>query len=129
MHVILSTTGPRRWISGIFREPQDAHEWLTRLPSEGRVHHSLECILPTQFPFFILEDHSGFRFLDASDATRLVEFMPHAPPNADPILFAILAEFRPNVAGRDEMGCLPHVHLDQEHLAELREHGLRALTR
>ena len=54
--------------------------------------------------------------------------MATAVPNDAPILFAFLSEYHPDIPGRDEMGRIRHVHLDQERVAELRRHGLSSLT-
>lgn len=129
MHVVVSTKGNRRWISGIFVDARDARSSLTSLPPDEAVQHAIEHIAPAQFPFFILEDNTGFRFLEAAEATHIIQSMPQpTDPKSEPILFAIVSEYRPDVAGRDEMGTIRHVHLDQEHIVELRRHGLCSLT-
>jgi len=129
MHVIVSTQGNRRWISGVLREAGDAAALCASLPRDGRVLHVVQAIGPTRFPFFILEATRGFSFLDPAEAAEALAVMPAPEPNAEPILFAILAEFRPDVAGRDEMGRLRHVHLDGDHIAALRREGPLSIAR
>jgi hypothetical protein len=129
MHVILSTQGDRRWISGIFLDAQRARDYLSSDPADGSALHELQSISPAAFPLFILEDRSGFTFLTMEDAVAVVHAMTEPAENADPILFAIVAEYRPLVPGRDEMGRLRHLHLDGRHLEELRASGLESLTR
>jgi hypothetical protein len=129
MHVIVSTQGNCRWISGIFLDARDAELSLMSLPEQGDVRHALQAVPLTEFPFFILQDRSGFSFLDATEATRVIGTMAAPAPNAEPALFAILSEYRPDVAGRDEMGRLRHVHLDDDQLAELRKSGPLSLAR
>jgi hypothetical protein len=127
MHVIVSTRGNRRWLSGIFQHEAEAEECLAALRGDASTQHARESVAPTQFPFFVLEDEAGFRFLDPTEAARIVQTMAAPAPNREPILFAVLAEYRSDVVGRDEMGRMRHVHLDQERLTELREGGLSSL--
>ncbi len=129
MHVIISTQGSRHWISGIFLDALDAEAAMTSLPAQGDIRHAVQAIVPMRFPFFILEDRAGLRFLDETEAAQTIATMPAPVPDAEPILFAILSEYQPDVAGRDEMGSLRHVHLDGARLAQLRESGPLALAR
>jgi hypothetical protein len=128
MHVIVSTHAAQRWISGIFLNPVDAEACLASLRTNSSQHHSMESIGPSCFPFFIFQDRSGFRFLDLAEATELIASMSDPAPDAEPMLFAIVAEYRPDVAGRDEMGRLQHAHLDRECLEQLRTSGIRSLA-
>jgi hypothetical protein len=123
MHVIVSTQDSRRWISGILLEARDAEALRASLPQDGRVQHGVQEVRPTQFPFFILETRSGFGFLDPLETAQFIAEMPDPKPEAEQILFAILSEYRPEVAGRDEMGRIQHVHLDSDHIAALRRSG------
>jgi hypothetical protein len=128
MHAIVSSNGTRRWLSGVFLDRAEAETSVAALAAQGSTQHVLESIPVAKFPLFIVEDHSGFRFLDAIGAGHAIAVMPTPPVDREPILFAILSEYRPDVDGRDEMGRLSHVHLDHEHLAELRRVGLCSLT-
>lgn len=128
MHVILSTRGPERWLSGIFRERNDAETRWASLPERDGTHHAIQAVSPTEFPFFIVEDGFGFTFLDPVEAMRVIDTMSVPAENAEPILFAIVSEYQPDLPGRDEMGSIRHVHLDGAHLAELRKSGPLALT-
>jgi len=127
MYVILSTRGSQRWLSGIFRDSQDAVTCRASLPQSDGVQDAVQAVSPTDFPFFIVEDSSGFSFLDAVEAMHLIRAMPAPAQDAEPILFAIVSEYQPDQPGRDEMGCLRHVHLDAAHLADLRKSGPLAL--
>jgi len=123
MHVIVSSRASHRWLSGIFLRAEDAETSCLALQTDAGVSHAVRAVQPKQFPFFILEDDSGFTFLDPAEAARFIADAPAAVANAEPILFAIVDEYRPGIAGRDEMGSLRHVHLDERHLADLREFG------
>jgi len=124
----VSSKDSRRWLSGVFVDHARAEASLAALPAQASTRHVLEFTPIATFPLFIIEDRSGFRFLDASGVTRALAAMPPEPVHGEPILFAILSEYRPDVDGRDEMGRLRHVHLDLEHVADLRRLGLKSLT-
>jgi hypothetical protein len=128
MHVIVSTQGGRRWLSGVFCAARDAEAACSSLPTGPRVVHAVHWISPREFPFFVLETRSGFMFLDLIEASRVIARTQAPGPDADAILFAILSEYQPEVPGRDEMGRLRHVHLDEDHLARLRTLGPLSLT-
>jgi hypothetical protein len=113
MYVIVSTRGSRRWLSGVFRDAREAEACCSSLSNDERVLHTLHPIRPKQFPFFVLEARSGFTFLDPAEAEQAIAHLSAPDPGAEQILFAILSEYVPDVAGRDEMGHLPHVHLDE----------------
>lgn len=127
MYAIVSSRGPHRWLSGILLDRADAETSLAALVVQASTHHVLEAIPIAKFPLFVIEDRSGFRFLDAGGAADVIAVMPPPSVDGEPILFAILSEYRPDVDGRDEMGRLRHVHLDLERLDELRRAGLTFL--
>jgi hypothetical protein len=128
MYAIVSSKGSHRWLSGVFLEHAAAEASLGALSAQASTRHVLESIPIAMFPLFIIEDRSEFRFLDAIGVTNALARMPPPPVDGEPILFAILSEYRPEVDGRDEMGRLRHVHLDHDHLADLRRLGLTSLT-
>jgi hypothetical protein len=128
MYAIVSSRGTHRWLSGVFLESVDAETSMAALAGQAPTQHVLEPIPIAKFPLFVIEDQSGFRFLDAVEAAHAIAVMPVPAVDGEPILFAILAEFRPDVDGRDEMGRLKHVHLDHERLTDLRRLGLSSLT-
>ena len=105
-----------------------SHLALPALAAQPSTQHVLESFPIANFPLFVIEDQSGLRFLDAVEAAHAIDVMPAPPVDGEPILFAILTEFRPDVDGRDEMGRLRHVHLDHEHLIDLRRLGLGPMT-
>jgi hypothetical protein len=127
MYAIVSSRATRRWLSGIFLDRGEAETSLAVLVVQASTHHVLEAIPIAKFPLFIIEDRSGFRFLDAIGAAHVIAVMPPPSVDGEPILFTILSEYRPDVDGRDEMGRLRHVHLDRERLDELRRVGLNSL--
>jgi hypothetical protein len=128
MHAIVSSRSTRRWLSGVFLDSAEAETSMAALAAQVSTQHVLESIPIAKFPLFVIEDLSGFRFLDAVGAAHAIAVMPAPPVDGEPILFAILSEFRPDVDGRDEMGRLRHVHLDHERLTDLRRLGLSSLT-
>ncbi|MEO8905147.1 MAG: hypothetical protein ABI627_26805 [Polyangiaceae bacterium] len=124
----MSSKASHRWLSGVFLKHAAAEACLAALPAQASTFHVLESIPIPLFPLFIIEDRSGFRFLDAIGVMDALATMPTPRVDAEPILFAILSEYRPELDGRDEMGRLRHVHLDYDHLADLRRSGLNSLT-
>jgi len=128
MYAIVSSRGTRRWISGVFLDRAPGETSLAALKVQASTAHVLEPTPVAAFPLFILEDHAGFTFLDAIGAADVIAAMPPPAVDGEPILFAVLSEYRPDVAGRDEMGRLRHVHLDNERIAEFRRVGLSSLT-
>lgn len=129
MYAIVSSTASHRWLSGVFLEEAAAVASLATLPTQASTRHVLESIPIALFPLFIIEDRLGFRFLDTIGVMDALATMPPPLVDGEPILFAVLSEYRPDVHGRDEMGRLRHVHLDHDHVADLRRSGLNSLTK
>ncbi|RYZ08110.1 MAG: hypothetical protein EOO73_08585 [Myxococcales bacterium] len=100
---------------------------LAALDVQRSTHHVLESIPVATFPLFIIEDRSGFRFLDAIGAADVIATMRPPSVDGEPTLFVIFSEYRPEVDGRDEMGRLRHVHLDHDRIAEFRRAGLTSM--
>src|SRR6187549_2271606 len=100
MYVILSTRGTERWLSGIFREKQDAETYWASVPQCDGTQHAVQSVSPAEFPFFIVEDSSGFAFLDPMQAVQVIRTMSVPAENAEPILFAIVSEYQPDLPGR-----------------------------
>ena len=81
-------------------------------------------------PCYLAEDSTGLRPLSTSEAEAYVAGLRRCIPNADGVygdLYRLDGEFLPAVAGRDEMGRLPHIHLDARDLAYAARAGVAAL--
>jgi hypothetical protein len=68
--------------------------------------------------------------MSESEAQSYVSGLAQQTPDADGVygnLYRRDGEFLPDVAGRDEMGRLPHVHLGARDLAVVERAGVAAL--
>lgn len=79
------------------------------------------------FPFVVIEDDGGFRFLSTEDARRTLE-RADAARVADEErcyfnLYLLTEEFAPDPPGVDEMGLLRHWHIENWHLDQHRRAG------
>lgn len=81
-------------------------------------------------PCYLAEDKMGFRPLSAAEAEDYVARLAVGAPDEDGVygnLYRLDGEFVPEVLGRDEMGRLPHIHLEAHHLALVERAGIGAL--
>jgi hypothetical protein len=108
MFVVVATKNQRRWISGIFQTRQQVDEYLAVLAADECGHH-LVASVDLEFPFFVVEDATGFRFLKKQQITAESKRLPH-DGNRWFIAYRIEGKYRPSVPGADEMGSLPHHH-------------------
>src|SRR5699024_9671385 len=106
--------GRRAWLSGFFGSRRAAEEHFHRIPEDHKEFQEVIEVPVDRFPFYVLEDDSGFRFLNEAEAAAAV--LRLEPQNRDssenaPILYRIEEEWFPDKPGIDTMGVLWHVHL------------------
>jgi hypothetical protein len=127
MRAIVTSQGERRWISGLFQAPEAARACFDELPVGASAQHAIVNVLVETYPVFVIEDRSGFAFLDREKADEVLRLMADPPENGEPILFMFRTDYRPLVPGRDELGRVWHVHLGAAELARVRLSGLAAI--
>lgn len=117
------------WVSGVFERESDAQAYLQEIPVAERSKHTLGELDGLQYPGYLVEDTEGFRFL--TEQAAVDDIRAHAPTADEDECCATLYRFdrdyRPKVAGEDEMGRLKHEHIDNDVLARVQREGRAGL--
>ncbi len=132
MHIIISKVF-REFIAGIFSEKDSALDFIQRIPDSDSTNvkqFEVDC----GYPFYISENHEGFSYLSLSEVTSLLNGFIEDMPNHDEDwcytnLYRIAEDFQVKIPGKDYMGSLPHHHIDNDTLIEIRENGVEWLWR
>ncbi|MFL5541493.1 MAG: hypothetical protein ACJ8J0_21075 [Longimicrobiaceae bacterium] len=118
------------YIAAIFDDRDAAERYLGVLPEAVRGASSVAWRADLSLPCYFAEDEAGFQALSEAEARSWVAALSAGEADSDGaygILYRIEAPFLPAVAGGDEMGRLPHVHLEAHHLAAAAQAGIAAL--
>lgn len=130
MFAIEVSSGRRRWITGVFarRESVDSYLALGLDPST----YTVIDLGDLDYPLYIAEDHTGFRFL--SEATAVAELQryagelrQHADKWCYTNLYRVNGDWRPKHPGSDAMGILAHHHITNLILNWMEREGFEAL--
>lgn len=119
----------QRWISGLFESEPIAQRYLQEISTAERDRHSLVALEALRYPVYLIEDSQGFRFMGAEAA---VEALQGCQPVVDEddccaTLYRFDSDFRPDVAGADEMGRVAHQHIDNDALKSVQRDGVAGL--
>lgn len=100
---------------------------MAALPLPARERAAVDSREDIEHPCFVVEDRSGFQFLREAE---VVEYCARMLEGGQPdeegqyaILYTLETPHRPRVAGRDEMGALPHSHLEFDSLKRIVQSG------
>lgn len=131
MIVMITSRAPRPYVAGVFADETAAREFLGRIPSELRRQMDMTRHPELSVPVFITEDDRGLRVTTPEGA--LIDLRARAKPRRDDDwvythLYRVDEPFIPTEPGRDEMGRLPHWHIENWHLDLIDEDGLSALS-
>jgi hypothetical protein len=115
------------YIAATFADETSAKTHLASLPVAVRERAQLSSRRDVDNPCFVVEDRSGFQFLNEQE---VVAYSRLALETGDPdeegqyaILYTLGAPYLPRVPGCDEMGALPHTHLEYESLERIMRSG------
>jgi len=131
MKYVLITKKSLEYISGVFSSKKDSREYLANMDSDSREKTKI-IEVKKEYPFFLTEDHLGFRFfsnkeigyeIDKFIRDRSSEQKDHVYTN----LYLLESDFIPKFAGTDQMGILPHYHVDDEILNIINKRGFDSL--
>ena len=132
MFIIKAQRDKQRWISGIFTLRQSADDYFALIPDEVRHRHSIIEVEGLTYPFYIIEDTEGFRFLSESEAYDVFvhpsnPLKKHEGDSTYAILFRIEKDWVPKKPGWDYMGLLPHEHVTDATLDLIKREGVAAI--
>jgi hypothetical protein len=127
--VVIAEEGRRRWVSGLFQEQGVALAYLAEIPDELRRCQTVISAGVDAYPVYLVESDDGF-FVHSPQS--LVSFLDAVPRTHDDDfcyfnVYKFLGDWRPDRAGSDFMGAIPHVHVHNGHLDQVREDGVEAL--
>jgi len=129
MFLVTCESGTRRWVSGVFRNREDADAYLSDVSDEMRPLQKVVSVSPRSFPFFLVEDGAGFSAHTAESLEAMISELQRIP-DQDWCYFNVYRlddDWRPAHAGTDYMGAIPHVHFDNQHLDLVLKAGAHAL--
>ena len=124
------SSGRLPYIAAVLDDRAAAERYVADLPEHARHGSTVAWRDDLSFPCYLSEDEAGFRALSATEARELVAGLSARAPDSDGVygvLYRLDAPFWSAVAGRDEMGRLPHIHLEAHHLAAVARAGVTAL--
>jgi len=126
----IQSPGRLPYVAAVLRDRDAAERYLAELPDSLRERSMVAARDEVSLPCYLAEDRSGFRALSEPEAQDYVTELARGMPDEEgvyAILYRLDGEFLPIVAGRDEMGRLPHIHLEDHHLAFAARAGVAAL--
>lgn len=118
MNYIEAVKDNRKWISGIFLKDVDAQNYFQLIPEDIRDNQLIKSVNLEKYPVYLVEAEE-FYFVDlkgireAIDKIKLIPDFEYAYIN----IYEITEDFAPEKPGKDYMGILKHVHVDNEYLA------------
>jgi hypothetical protein len=124
--------GAGPYLAGAFATRAGAERHMASIPEPMRRSCSVGVREGLSFPCFVAEDHAGLRVL--SEAEVLAELERAAADRHDDDwcyvnLYRLSGEFLPGEPGRDDMGRLPHWHIDNADLDAIARGGPAMLWR
>lgn len=130
MIALIVSAGRLPYVAAVFRDREAAEHYLAELPVSVRERSSVAVRADLALPCYLAEDSAGLRPLSASEAAAYVAGLERGEQNVDGVygnLYRLDGEFLPEVPGRDEMGRLPHIHLEADNFALAERAGVAAL--
>lgn len=130
MLIIEARKGKQNWISGIFKNRQDADAYMITIPDELRQyqrHHRIDL----DFPFFIIEK-SGFEFVDEQGLINRLDELKQGEAGDDEVFFNIYrieSDYKPPKPGTDYMGIIQHDHVTLDFIDWYVREGIEFLRR
>lgn len=134
---IVCRDGRLPFVAGVFASRTRAEAELAAIPSDIRARCAVEERADLEFPCFILEADGGFELATEAEALAAVvairpesRVSPGAGADEDELLmnvYRLTDEFAPPRPGVDDMGHIPHRHLDAPEVETIRRLGLAAL--
>lgn len=106
-------------------QQRDALEYLSEIPEAQRSKHACRQLDGLQYPLYIVEDSAGFHFMNEQAALDEIRGSERTANDDDCCLtlYRIDQDYRPRIAGDDEMGRLNHQHIDNELLGLVKRQG------
>jgi hypothetical protein len=128
IHYAVSSS-PRLFLAAAFETESALDVWLETVPAELRPTLTKRVAAGHRFPTFLLED-DDLRWAAESELPELLRTWAETERPPDWVygnLYFVEHPWHPPRPGTDFMGSIPHVHVQREHLEELRRAGLDAL--
>ncbi|MFS0870319.1 hypothetical protein [Paenibacillus xylanilyticus] len=128
MFIVFAERGQLKWISGIFREAQQAKNYLEIIPEELKEYQRLVRLDHIEYPFYIIET-KGFSYLSKIEVIELLN-STSVSDDEDQVHFNIYridSDYRPKKPGTDYMGILRHDHVTNDFLRDYKKAGMAFL--
>lgn len=128
MHIVVSKDF-REFIAGVFSEKENANELSSQI---SKLEYMKILYVELEYPFYITEDHSGFSFYSEREVNILIGGYIEDMGNHDEEwcytnLYRVESDLKPKIPGKDYMGLMPHHHIDNDTLSEIKDNGFDSL--
>ena len=116
MNYIEAVKGNRKWISGIFMSEQDTDNYFQLIPEDIRDSQRIKWVNFDKYPVYLVEAEE-FYFVnlkgirEAINKIKVIQDFEYIYIN----IYEITKDFVPEKPGKDYMGILKHVHVNNEY--------------
>lgn len=130
MFIIIAYSGKSKWVSGIFKEEEDALEYLNLIPEDLKEYQNLIKLEEIDFPFFVVEK-DGFQFVDRDEMIRALNCIKLSQDEDEVYfnIYTIESDYKPKKPGIDYMGILKHDHITNDFMDWYKKEGIDFLVR
>lgn len=126
MYAIVHHNSVNSWISGIFQERELAIAYLGTIPVD--LQPKLLEFSIDRYPIYLLEVERDFTYYRDTDITAFVSNLTLLDDDdwCYGNVYYIDRDWQSQRAGKNYMGIIPHIHLDNKHVLIIRETGITA---
>lgn len=124
MDYIEAVRDNRKRISGIFLNEKDAEDYFQLIPEDIRDGQKIKSVNLKEYSVYLVEaeeyyfvDWNGVR--EAINKIQVIQDFEYSYIN----IYEIQKDFIPHKPGKDYMGMLKHVHVDNQYLESYRKFG------
>ncbi|BAY82719.1 hypothetical protein NIES267_22030 [Calothrix parasitica NIES-267] len=124
MNYIEAVSDNRKWISGIFLNEKDAENYFQLIPEDIRDGQRMKSVDLKEYPVYLVEAEEYY-FVDLNGVREAINKI-QVIQNCEYIyinIYEIKKDFIPENPGKDYMGMLKHVHIDNQYLERYRKFG------
>jgi hypothetical protein len=114
-------------LTSFIRDPR--RSYLQEIPEPARHTYTFWDLnhRSQTYPLYLIEDSEGLCFMTEEDAIDDIKEPTADDDDCSLTIYRFDRDYRPEVAGADEMGTINHAHVDNEDLARIKSEGRNGL--
>ncbi|MCU6792352.1 hypothetical protein OB236_09450 [Paenibacillus sp. WQ 127069] len=130
MFIISASKEKSRWVSGIFKEEENALQFINSIPEDLKEYQQLIKLENLEYPFYIKEKN-GFEFVNKDEVIRIFDDIEVSQDEKIVYfnIYTIKTDYQPKKPGTDYMGILSHDHITNDFLEWYKKEGIDFLIR